>query len=259
MEYRHSAQALLVFDNNRAAAQSPQPDSFARNGACIMRICRNGPVAVRRGAVCIGAGRDFGHSMEANALVQQTPRGRFGILRRQSPADRLRPDSAPRILPAQTPKAQLASPRLTYFAHIRQCMPSVQQTPRGRFGILCKPSPADRLRLDSAPRIPPAQAPKARLTSPRLTYFVPIRQHMSLFRQTPRGRFGILRRQSPADRLRPDSAPRISPRRAPCALLPPYRSSTSNENTPHCSRPQVSSSVSRTPHARASKSCTRRR
>ena len=114
---------------------------------CIMRFFVKEPVAVRRGAVCIGAGRDFGHSMEANVLVRQTSRGRFGILRRQSPAD--------------------------------------------------------RLRLDSAPRIPP--------------------------------------------------------RRSPCALLPPYLSSTSNENTPHCSRPQVSSSVSRTPHARASKSCTRRR
>ena len=103
-------------DNNRAAAQSPQPDSFARMsmGACIMRICGNGPAAVRRGAVGIGAGRDFVHSMEANALVQQTSRGRFGILRRRSPADRLRPDSAPRIPPAQAPKARLTSPRLTH-------------------------------------------------------------------------------------------------------------------------------------------------
>ena len=84
-----------------------------------MRFFVKEPVAVRRGAVCIGAGRDFGHSMEANVLVRQTSRGRFGILRRQSPADRLRPDSAPRILPVQAPKARLTSPHLTYFVHIR--------------------------------------------------------------------------------------------------------------------------------------------
>ena len=152
-----------------------------------MRICGNGPAAVRRGAVGIGAGRDFGHSMEANALVQQTSRGRFGILRRRSPADRLRPDSAPRILPAQTPKARLASPRLTYFVPIRLRMSLVQQTPRGRFGILRRRSPADRLRPDRAPRILPVQAPKARLTSPHLTYFVPIRLRMPLVQQTRAG------------------------------------------------------------------------
>ena len=50
------------------------------------------------------------------------------------------------------------------------------------------PSAADRLQPDSAPRILPASAQKARLTSPRLTYFVPIRQRMSLVQQTPRGR-----------------------------------------------------------------------
>ena len=53
-----------------------------------------------------------------------------------SAADRLRPDSTPRILPAQTPKARLTSPRLTHFGPIRLCMPLVQQTSRGRFGTM---------------------------------------------------------------------------------------------------------------------------
>ena len=106
-----------------------------------------------------------------------------------SAADRLQPDSAPRILPASAQKARLTSPRLTYFVPIRQRMSLVQQTPRGRQGIMSnRRPPSDRLRTDSTPRILPAQTPKARLTSPRLTYVIPIRLRMPLVQQTPRGR-----------------------------------------------------------------------
>lgn len=168
---------------------------FSRKGmgACIMRVCGNGPVAMRRGAGCIGAGRDFGCSLEANALVRQTSRFLFRYVAQFA-----------RSIRVSVRRTQLTQPPSRIFV----------------------PFPA----IDAIGSADPARA---------------IRHN----EQPP----------SAADRLQPDSAPRISPLRSPCALNPPYLSSTSNENTPHCSRPQVSSSVSRTPHARASRSCTRRR
>lgn len=210
-----------------------------------MRICGNEPVAVRRGAVCIGSGRDFGHSMEANALVQQTPRGRFRYAARLAAAfayQRAGRSSPRRALPTSS-----LSVCVCHWFSIRCAGDSAYRVgappPTGSGSTARRASRPHKRQRRGSPRR------AFRISSPVCHWF-----------SRPRAGDSAYCAGAPvADRLRPDSAPRISPRRAPYALLPPYRSSTSNENTPHCSRPQVSSSVSRTPHARASKSCTRRR